>query len=87
GFGLEAGSKPELMAVLALSRPGGLIVCNGYKDREYIRLALIGRKLGLQTTANAGGVHNLQLAANAGSLHEIARQMGDGLLVTELMGQ
>ena len=48
-FGLEAGSKPELMAVLALSRQGGLVVCNGYKDREYIRLALIGRKLGLQT--------------------------------------
>jgi arginine decarboxylase len=49
GFGLEAGSKPELMAVLALSRPGGLIVCNGYKDREYIRLALTGRKLGMET--------------------------------------
>jgi len=49
GFGLEAGSKPELMAVMALSRPGGVIVCNGYKDRQYIRLALIGRKLGLQT--------------------------------------
>jgi arginine decarboxylase len=49
GFGLEAGSKPELMAVMALSRQGGLIVCNGYKDREYIRLALIGRKLGMQT--------------------------------------
>ncbi|MEZ5440613.1 MAG: biosynthetic arginine decarboxylase [Lysobacterales bacterium] len=46
GFGLEAGSKPELMAVLALS-PGGTVICNGYKDREYIRLALIGRKLGL----------------------------------------
>jgi arginine decarboxylase len=46
GFGLEAGSKPELMAALALSR-GGTIICNGYKDREYIRLALIGRKLGL----------------------------------------
>lgn len=45
--GLEAGSKPELMAVLALSNPdGGIIVCNGYKDREYIRLALIGRRLG-----------------------------------------
>src|SRR5690606_17438845 len=45
--GLEAGSKPELMAVLALSeRPGSTIVCNGYKDREYIRLALIGQKLG-----------------------------------------
>ncbi|NCA69467.1 MAG: biosynthetic arginine decarboxylase [Sphingobacteriia bacterium] len=46
--GLEAGSKPELMAVLALSPPGGLVVCNGYKDREYIRLALIGRRLGLR---------------------------------------
>ncbi|WP_372986454.1 biosynthetic arginine decarboxylase [Marinobacter sp.] len=46
-IGLEAGSKPELMAVLALSRQNGsVIVCNGYKDREYIRLALIGQKLG-----------------------------------------
>src|SRR5436190_873793 len=49
GFGLEAGSKPELMAVLALSRPGGIVICNGYKDREYLRLALLGRKLGLDT--------------------------------------
>ena len=44
--GLEAGSKPELMAVLALSTDNSIIVCNGYKDREYIRLALIGQKLG-----------------------------------------
>ncbi|MGL6251618.1 MAG: biosynthetic arginine decarboxylase, partial [Billgrantia desiderata] len=45
--GLEAGSKPELLAVLALSADGpSLIVCNGYKDREYIRLALMGEKLG-----------------------------------------
>ena len=49
GFGLEAGSKPELMAVLGLAKPGSLVICNGYKDREFIRLALIGRKLGLQT--------------------------------------
>lgn len=48
-FGLEAGSKPELMAVLGLARPGSIVVCNGYKDREFIRLALIGRKLGLAT--------------------------------------
>ncbi|MEO7917126.1 MAG: biosynthetic arginine decarboxylase, partial [Dokdonella sp.] len=47
GFGLEAGSKPELMAVLALARAGSMVICNGYKDREYVRLALIGRKLGL----------------------------------------
>lgn len=45
--GLEAGSKPELMAVLALSNAqSGVVVCNGYKDREYIRLALIGKQLG-----------------------------------------
>lgn len=49
GFGLEAGSKPELMAVIALAQPGSVIVCNGYKDREYLRLALIARKLGLNT--------------------------------------
>lgn len=48
GFGLEAGSKPELMAVLAMARPASIVICNGYKDREYIRLALIGRKLGLR---------------------------------------
>ena len=48
GFGLEAGSKPELMAVLALAQPGSIVICNGYKDREYLRLALIGRKLGLR---------------------------------------
>jgi arginine decarboxylase len=47
GFGLEAGSKPELLAVLGLARPGSLVVCNGYKDADYIRLALIGRKLGI----------------------------------------
>ena len=45
-IGLEAGSKPELLAVLALSSPGDTIVCNGYKDEEYLRLALMGEKLG-----------------------------------------
>jgi arginine decarboxylase len=47
GFGLEAGSKPELLAVLGMAQPGSLVICNGYKDAEYIRLALIGRRLGL----------------------------------------
>ena len=47
--GLEAGSKPELMAVLGLA-DGGRIICNGYKDREYIRLALIGQLLGQHVT-------------------------------------
>jgi len=46
-IGLEAGSKPELMVVMALAKPGeNTIICNGYKDRAYIRLALIGQELG-----------------------------------------
>ncbi|WP_417596373.1 biosynthetic arginine decarboxylase [Oceanospirillum sp.] len=45
--GLEAGSKPELLAVLAQTgQQNSVIVCNGYKDREYVRLALLGEKLG-----------------------------------------
>ncbi|MDH4249356.1 MAG: biosynthetic arginine decarboxylase [Deltaproteobacteria bacterium] len=46
-MGLEVGSKPELHAVLAiLETPGSVIVCNGYKDEAYIRLALLAQKLG-----------------------------------------
>src|SRR5580693_7366211 len=48
-FGLEAGSKPELIAALAVHRdPEGLIICNGYKDPTFIKNALLGRKLGKQ---------------------------------------
>ena len=47
GVGLECGSKPELQAVLALSEnTDHIIVCNGYKDEEFMRLALMGQKLG-----------------------------------------
>lgn len=45
-FGLEAGSKGELIAVLAMNQTGSLIVVNGYKDEQMMRLALIGVKLG-----------------------------------------
>jgi len=46
-YGLEAGSKPELMIALAMHEgTQRLIICNGYKDHDYIRLALLGRKLG-----------------------------------------
>jgi arginine decarboxylase len=48
-FGLEAGSKPELIAALAVHRdPESLIICNGYKDLTYVKIALLGRKLGKQ---------------------------------------
>ena len=46
-FGLEVGSKPELFAGLAMqSQMGSLIICNGYKDAEFIKMALLGIKLG-----------------------------------------
>lgn len=46
-FGLESGSKPELLAALAMNtNPEALTIVNGYKDRDYLRLALMGRKLG-----------------------------------------
>lgn len=47
--GLEAGSKPELIAALGTLRdPEALVVCNGYKDREFVDLALYGSQMGLQ---------------------------------------
>ena len=46
-FGLEAGSKPELHAILAImDNPEALLICNGYKDETFIRLALMSQKLG-----------------------------------------
>lgn len=46
-FGLEAGSKPELLIALALmDNPEGLIICNGFKDRDYLEVALLAKKAG-----------------------------------------
>ncbi|MEO9654980.1 biosynthetic arginine decarboxylase [Marinomonas sp.] len=58
--GLEAGSKPELMAVLAMHQsPNGIIVCNGYKDREFIHLALMAEKMGHQVFIVVEKLHEL----------------------------
>ncbi|MBL4889201.1 MAG: biosynthetic arginine decarboxylase [Candidatus Lindowbacteria bacterium] len=49
-LGLECGSKPELLVALALMEtPGALIICNGFKDQEYIETALLAQKLGRKT--------------------------------------
>jgi len=45
-FGLEAGSKPELLAVMAIADNNTPILCNGFKDDEYIELAMMARKIG-----------------------------------------
>lgn len=56
--------------------------------RSWVLSTYSGRRLGLPSTANAGGVSNLHITSNLqGGLDELLRQMGTGLLVTELMGQ
>jgi arginine decarboxylase len=60
-FGLEAGSKPELVAALAMHKdPESLIICNGYKDRAFIRIALLGRKLGKSVVIVAEKLEELE---------------------------
>jgi arginine decarboxylase len=47
-FGLEAGSKPELLAVLAIADNETPIICNGFKDDEYIEMVMLAKKIGRQ---------------------------------------
>lgn len=75
--GLEAGSKPELLAVLGHSdQDGGVVVCNGYKDREYIRIALIGKALG----------HRVYIVVERFSEVELIVEEAEKLGVTPLIG-
>ena len=74
-FGLEAGSKPELIIALAALEPlpqdgnGALLICNGYKDREYIETALLATKLGQQPIIVVEQVEELRL------IIQISRQL------------
>ncbi|MEY4958437.1 MAG: biosynthetic arginine decarboxylase [Gemmatimonadota bacterium] len=71
GVGLECGSKPELQAVLGLSESTEhLIVCNGYKDHEFMRLALTGQKLGHKVFIVLEQVSELDV------LLEVAEELG-----------
>jgi arginine decarboxylase len=71
GVGLEAGSKPELLVALALlDTPDALIVCNGYKDRAYVELALLAQKLGRRPVVVIDRVHELDLVIKT------ARELG-----------
>ena len=65
-FGLEAGSKPELVAALAMHKDSeSLIICNGYKDRAFIRIALLGRKLGKSVVIVVEKLEELEQAIRA----------------------
>ncbi len=60
--GLEAGSKPELLVALALlDTPDALIVCNGYKDRAYVELALLAQRIGRRPIVVIDRFHELDL--------------------------
>src|SRR5437773_4300746 len=77
GVGLECGSKPELQAVLGLAEhTDHLIVCNGYKDEECMRLALMGQKLG----------HQVFIVLEQLSEEDILVQVADELGVTPTAG-
>lgn len=79
-LGLEVGSKPELIAVLAIhDNPGALLLCNGYKDREYIELALLASRLGRRVIIIIEQMHEmdlvLEIAASLGVEAEVGLRM------------
>ncbi len=63
GLGLETGSKAELLAALAVTSGDALIICNGYKDRDYLALALLGQRLGRRVTIVLESLGELPLIA------------------------
>jgi arginine decarboxylase len=62
-FGLEAGSKPELLAVLAIADNNTPIICNGFKDDEYIEMVMLAKKIGRQITPVVEKFTELELIA------------------------
>ncbi len=76
-LGLEVGSKPELIAVLAMhDTPGALLLCNGYKDKEYIELALMSRKLGRRTIIIIEQLSEVEQILNASRSLGIEAEVG-----------
>ncbi|HVS01160.1 MAG TPA: biosynthetic arginine decarboxylase, partial [Thermoanaerobaculia bacterium] len=78
GFGLEVGSKPELLAALALAHEGGdrPIVCNGFKDDEYIETTVLARKLGRNIIPVVESPHELGLIAKHSRRYGVEPRFG-----------
>ena len=89
GVGLECGSKPELQAVLGLSeKTDHLIVCNGYKDEEFMRLALMGQRLGHQVFIVLEQVGELETALRVADEMGVVPNLGVRIkLATEGSGR
>lgn len=82
-IGLEAGSKPELHAVLALNNADkSVIVCNGYKDENYIELALLAQKMGRRIYIVAEKLNELKLMVNVAKRLGIRPNMGVRIKLT-----
>jgi arginine decarboxylase len=76
-FGLEAGSKPELLAVLGmLEDEDAVVICNGYKDEEYIETALLGSKLGRRIILVVEKFSELPLIAEVGVRTGVRPRLG-----------
>jgi arginine decarboxylase len=77
-FGLEAGSKPELMVALAMldRGSGSLLICNGYKDREYIETAILSQKLGHTPIIAIEQIEEVELAIAAAKALGIKPYLG-----------
>ena len=76
-FGLEAGSKAELMSVLAYNtNPDSLTILNGYKDEDYMRLAMLGRKLNRQIIVVIEQFHELPLLIRIAKEMKVAPLIG-----------
>ncbi len=76
-YGLEAGSKPELFAALAMHRdPESLLICNGYKDEQYLRMALMGNKLGKRVIIVIEKLEELSLVLNLAEVMQVQPMVG-----------
>ncbi|PZX18031.1 arginine decarboxylase [Breznakibacter xylanolyticus] len=76
-IGLEAGSKPELHAVIAINTdPDSLIICNGYKDESYIELALLAQKMGKRIYIVVEKLNELRLIASVAKRLKIRPNIG-----------
>lgn len=76
-IGLEAGSKPELHAVIAINADSdSLIICNGYKDEDYIELALLAQKMGKRIFLVIEKLNELKLIANVAKRLKIKPNLG-----------
>ncbi len=76
-FGLEAGSKPELLAVVAVQdSPDALIICNGYKDSEFIEMLLLASKLGRRIVAVVEKFSELETILAAAARFDVKPMLG-----------